>query len=188
METVQQQIESIIEQLFDTKQEVVLEEIYDIAFEENIDRLRGSLYTFREDINYLIHKVENKNITQREIDDLWIQLTTFDTALVDMDKLLCPLARKDETANYGYQYYKKVEGIRLELLFNSLRHSLDKLQELLFLFNQQKLRWQNTTVIKSINTDLKLVTNMLAYYQRQEKTDAKTHEMLQEIKFNWFIV
>lgn len=166
----------VISKLMSSKQDVVLEEIYDIAFEENIDRLRSALYLFREDVNKIINKIEHKTIAREEIADLWMMMTTFDTALLDIYKTLCPLRRNRK------DYYKKVEGVRLELLFNSIRLSIAKLAELVHLLNKHKLTWQNSTIVGSITADLGIIGNILTYYKDHEETDKKNAEKLKEIR------
>jgi len=166
----------VISKLMGTKQDAVLEEIYDIAFEENIDRLRSALYLFREDVNKVINKLEHKTISKQEVNDMWMMMTTFDTALLDIYKTLCPLRRNRQ------EYYKKVEGVRLELLFNSMRLSISKLYELVNLLEENKLNWKNSTIVGSITADMGIIGNILTYYKTHEETDKKNGEKLQEIK------
>ncbi len=166
----------VISKLMGTKQDAVLDEIYDIAFEENIDRLRSALYLFREDVNKVIAKIEHRTITKQEVNDMWMMMTTFDTALLDIYKTLCPLRRNMK------EYYKKVEGVRLELLFNSIRLSLSKLQELVVLLEENRVNWKNSTIMGSITADIGIISNILTYYKDNESIDKKNSEKLDEIK------
>jgi hypothetical protein len=164
----------IVSKVVSVKQDVVLEEIYDISFKENLNRLRSALYLFREDLNKIIFKIENKYITAREINDLWVVMTTLDTTLIDTYKVLCP-ERKAK-----HEYYKTVDGMRLELIFNSIRLSLSRLLDLLLLLNRNGYSWKNSSMVGSIKNNLEYIENITQYYSKKS-LDKKNEEKLAEI-------
>ncbi|MBU2441532.1 MAG: potassium channel family protein, partial [Nanoarchaeota archaeon] len=71
----------LISKIVGVKQEIILEEVYDISYEEVIDRLRSGLYLFRSDANRIIEKIETGTIKQREVRDLWILFSNLDNNL-----------------------------------------------------------------------------------------------------------
>ena len=98
----------LISKLVGVKQEVLLEEVYNISYEEVIDRLRSGLYLFRSDINRVLEKIETDTIKQREVKDLWILFSNLDTTLTDIKQLIIP-------AKSEKYYHKKIDVFRLEL-------------------------------------------------------------------------
>ena len=52
----------LISKLVSSKQEIILEEVYDMSYEEKMNRLRSGLYLFRSDANKVIDKVLMKQI------------------------------------------------------------------------------------------------------------------------------
>ena len=81
----------IISKLLSQKQEILLEEVYEISFEEKINRIRSTFSLFRADINKIMEKVDNGTMTKRAIDDLWITFTTFENTMYNITKLIKPL-------------------------------------------------------------------------------------------------
>lgn len=165
----------LISKIVSSKQDLMLEEIYDIAFEQNIDRLRSALYLFREDLNKIIAKINHKKVTKREVNDLWIVMTTFDNALIDIYKNLCP-SRKHKSI-----YHKRVEGVRLELIFNSLGLSLQRLLELVLLLDFKQYPWRNDTIISSMKSDVSIVQKVIEYY-KNKSLDKKNFDKLADIQ------
>src|SRR3989344_7262124 len=56
--------------LVSIKQDIIISEIYEISFNERINRIRSSLLLFRQQIARAIEHTEDHTIKKREVDDL----------------------------------------------------------------------------------------------------------------------
>lgn len=164
----------LISKLVSVKQEVILEEVYDISYEEVIDRLRSGLYLFRADIDRIIEKIETDTIKQREIKDMWILFSGLDTNLIKIKKLIIPPKIKK-------YYYKKLDVFRLELFLNSMQLSSDKIIELLRTLKSHKIEWQNNLLVTSIEEDVKIIKEIVEF-QHKKSNEKKVIGKLDELK------
>ena len=164
----------LISKLVGVKQEVLLEEVYNISYEEIIDRLRSGLYLFRSDINRTIEKIETDTIKHREINDLWILFSGLDTTLINIKNLIKP----SRTEKY---YYKKLDALRLELFLNSIQLSMDKILELIRTLKTHELEWGNELLIDSIEEDLNVVEEIIEY-QIKKSNEKRVEDKLKELK------
>lgn len=124
----------VTSKLISIKQDVILNEIYDISFRERINRLRSSLTLFRQQLSRLIAKIEDSSLQKREIDELYLTISPFEDTLNE----IASLVDKDKK----YHFTKEIDEVSAELLLNSITHSLEKLRELLVLSNQRQLAWK----------------------------------------------
>lgn len=146
----------LISKLVGVKQEVLLEEVYNISYEEIIDRLRSGLYLFRADVSRALEKIENETIKQREVHDLWIFFSGLDTTLINIKNLIIP-GRSEK------YYHKQIGAFRLELFLNSIQLSMDKIIELVTALKGHKLNWKNELLITSIEDDVKVSREIVDY-------------------------
>ena len=153
----------VISKLIGVKQEIILEEVYDISYEEIIDRLRSGLYLFRSDVNRFIGKVEANTVKPREIKDLWMIFSGLDATLANIKNFVMPV--KGER-----YYYKKLDVFRLELLLNSIQLSLNKMHELIKSMKVANLDWKNELLLTSIHSDIGIVKEIV------EHETKKNHE------------
>ncbi len=164
----------LISKLVSVKQEMILEEVYDISFEEKISRLRSGLYLFRSDANKTIDKIHLKQITKRAVQDLWLITVTLDTSLHDIHKFLLP--KKTE------KYLKTIDSLKMELLLNSIELSLAKLQDLLDALNAYNLDWRNAMTLESINSIINTTELIYGYYKNKNLEDIKVIQKLDAIR------
>ncbi len=124
----------VTSKLISIKQDVILNEIYEISFRERINRLRSSLTLFRQQLSRLISKMEDASLQQRERDELYLTISPFEDTLNE----IASLVDKDRK----YHFTKEIDEVSAELLLNSITHSLEKLREFLGLSNQRQLAWK----------------------------------------------
>jgi Ion channel len=125
------------------KQDIILNEIYDISFKERITRLRSSLLLFRQNIDRLITKIEDDTVTQREIEGLSLFITAFEETLREIIALF-PARRGS--------YTKNIEAVSRDLLTNSIIHSFEKLEEALTLLDTKQHTWKTSNIMRHVNT------------------------------------
>ncbi|KYK26623.1 hypothetical protein AYK26_07300 [Euryarchaeota archaeon SM23-78] len=164
----------LISKLVGVKQEVLLEEVYDISYEDVIDRLRSGLYLFRADVNRILEKIETGTIQEREINDLWILFSTLDTTLINIERLVKPgMSEK--------YYHKTLDVFRLELFLNSIQLSMNKVIELVRTLKVHKIKWKNDLLLTSIEDDVRVVREVIEY-QTKKSSEKKVIDKLDELE------
>ena len=164
----------VISKLIGVKQERILEEVYDISYEEIIDRLRSGLYLFRSDVNRVLEKLETGSIRPREVKDLWMIFSGLDTTLTNIKNMIMPVK--------GEKYsYKRLDVFRLELLLNSIQLSLNKMLELIKNLKSHELDWRNDLLITSIRLDVGIVREIIDYESKKDH-DKKVNEKLETLR------
>lgn len=142
----------VTSKLVSLKQDVILEEIYEISFNERLNRLRSSLIVLRQSIVRLIGKVEDGTIKQRDVKELYITTTTFENILNDIKAFF----EKKE----GGSFIKEIDPINTQLLFNSILQSFEKLEELIKLMEGSNIQWKRDITIKSIMACIEINENL----------------------------
>lgn len=164
----------LISKLVGIKQERILEEVYDISYEEIIDRLRSGLYLFRSDVNRTLEKIESGSIRPREVKDLWMIFSGLDTTLANIKNMVMPIRGEK-------YYYKRIDVFRLELLLNSIQLSLNKMLELVKNLKAHNLDWRNELLISSIRLDINIVREIIDY-EGKKSHDKKVNDKLESLR------
>jgi hypothetical protein len=147
----------LISKLVSYKQEIILEEIYEISFDEKINRLRSALYLFRADVVRLMDKIEIEELSKRKFQNLKMLLNTLENTMQDIEKLLCPKTQKDFTMD--------IDELKLELILNSIDLSFSKIVEILNLMNTKEKDWRTTPILKSLEDIQDLGEHIFNYYK-----------------------
>lgn len=164
----------LVSKIVSVKQEMILGEVYDISFEEKMNRLRSGLYLFRADANKTIDKINLNQITKRAVQDLWLITVTLDTSLHDIHKFLLP--KKKEA------YLKTIDPLKMELLLNSIELSLAKLKDLLDALNMYNLDWRNAMTLESINSIISTTEFIYGHYKNKNLEDIKVIQKLDALR------
>jgi len=133
----------VTSKLISIKQDIILNELYEISFNEKISRLRSSLLLFRQNINRLIGKVEGGVIRKREIYDIYTYLSSLEDTI---NELLFQMDKPEEK-----RFTKVIDPMNTELIFISITHSFERFYELITLLNQNNLEWRRDVTIELIN-------------------------------------
>lgn len=156
------------------KQNIILEEIYEVSFHERINRLRSSLLIFRQNISRIISRIEENEIKKREINDLYTYVSSFEDILREVYVLL----HKSD----GSQYTKALDPLNAEVVINSVINSFEKLNELIVVMDQNKIEWRRevTThlMYKCINLNQEIFDILNSNKMLSEKTmmDMNAHK------------
>jgi len=164
----------LISKLIGVKQEVILEEVYNISYEEVVDRLKNGLYLFRSDINRTLEKIEIGTVKQREIKDLWILFSGLDNSLTNIKNFIIP-PKTDSL------YSKKLDTLKLELLLNSIKLSMRKINDFIKALKNHDLEWRNELLLTSIYYDVQVV-NEIIEYETKKTSDKKVIDRLNELR------
>ena len=163
----------IISKLLSEKQEILLQEIYDISFEEKISRIRSALYLFRSDVSKLIEKIENNTLSQRRISDLWITFTTLENSMHEIIKIIRP--------EKNHNYVKQVDDLDIELILGSISLSLKKARDLFIVLDEKNIKWQNDTIggmLEAVNINVNELSTILRKKEPNQKIIEKWGEVM----------
>ena len=137
----------VTSRLISIKQNIILNEIYEISFSERISRMRSSMLLFRQHINRIIAKAEDETLRQRDIDEISVDLSSLLNILREMTDIL----KKDGKKHFT----KAITQIDAELLINSMTHSFSKVHDLVFTLNHHNVEWKKEVSVKLIRQCIK---------------------------------
>jgi hypothetical protein len=163
----------VTSKLVSIKQDVIMNEIYDISFNEKINRIRSSLLLFRQNLSRVINNIENNTFRHREISDLYNYISTFEDSLNEISRILI--------RNDGNSFTKVLDPMSSGLLFHSINQSFEKLFELIALMDNNKIEWKRkitlTLIERCIATDNELFETLHKSKSIPEKdfTDLSLH-------------
>lgn len=138
----------VTSKLISIKQDAILNEIYEISFNERISRLRSSLLLFRQNLNKIIDRVEAGYARKREISDIYIHLSSFENILNEISSLFGRVGITN--------YTRVVDTVNTELLFSSTNKSFEKIDELIIILNQANIDWKREIHLDLINRCINL--------------------------------
>ncbi|MBR9683208.1 two pore domain potassium channel family protein [Candidatus Woesearchaeota archaeon] len=138
----------VTSKLVSLKQDIILNEIYEISFNERINRLRSSLLLFRQNINRTINRIEEHSIRKREIDEIYIYFSSLANVLKEVSTLLDKRQRSHFT--------KGIDPVDTELIFNSVVSSFKRTNELINVLGESGLEWKREVTLNFIRKCLSL--------------------------------
>jgi len=137
----------VMSKLVSIKQDIILNEVYEISFGEKISRIRSSLLLFRQNINRIIERIEEGIIKKREIIDMYTYISSLEDSLQQIFTLF--------TRSRTNHFTKDVDPVNAELIFISIIQSLEKLLELINILESQKIEWRREVTISLIKNSTK---------------------------------
>ena len=155
----------VTSKLISIKQDVILSEIYDISFNEKINRLRSSLLIFRQNINRIINKIEENTIRKREIDNSYTYFSSFEDILNEIFSLF---------GSGENQFKKSIDPVQTELLLNSILNSFEKTNELIIILNQFRPDWRRDITTNLISQCISVNDALFAMINLQKSISEKT--------------
>ena len=144
----------LISKLVSKKQDMILNELYELSFNEKINRLRSSLLLFRQNLSRVITKIEDGSIKKREVSEMYMYLSSLEDTLNETTTLT-------QRSN-GNSFIKTIDPLNTELLLNSILSSFEKLNELITIFNQNKLEWHREITLMLIDKCMRMNENLFA--------------------------
>ncbi len=132
----------VTSKLVSIKQDIILEELYEMSFIEKINRLRSSLLLFRQHAGRIATHVDAGTVDKREIYDLYVYLHSMETVLEEM----LPLVNPEEK----HMFFKVIDPLDNELLINSILQSFERLLELVTALSKSSLQWKRPITIATI--------------------------------------
>lgn len=121
------------------RQDIILEEVYAISFNEKINQLKSALYLFR---TYVEKFMEKKKPSAKEFKDLWVLFSTLNVTLSDVVTLLVPKQKDRQLA--------EMDPLRREVLMNSVSLALKSLLGMLKRLDAIKAKWRSTEALERL--------------------------------------
>jgi hypothetical protein len=113
------------------KQNTILGEIYEISFNERVNRLRASFLLFRQDLTRITNKIEENTLHRRELKDLHIYIAPLEDALSETFFLFQRATKSS--------FVKSIDPLNTELILHSILNSYEKINELVETMQQKKV-------------------------------------------------
>jgi|GEM_PF-920673 len=165
----------VVSKLVSFKQEVILEEIYDISLDEKVNRLRSALYLSRSDIARINEKISEGRPPRVMIERLWSAVHSMSETLMDIQRMICPSKRKKA------EFVKMVGNFQVELILNSVTLSLLRLKEILAHLNARSYNWRTGSNMEAIKSLLSIVDSIEGYHRIAESSH-RTRKRLEELR------
>jgi hypothetical protein len=132
----------VISKVVSVKQNNILDELYHISYEEAIERLRSELYLYRTDLRQEISAIDKGELKNKDIKDLWVIFSGINNTLQNIRRFIKPK---------NSQYGKRIDPFKLELLLNSIRLSLNKINDLLHTLEENKFKWKTDMISSNLD-------------------------------------
>ncbi|MFH1294808.1 MAG: RNase P subunit p30 family protein [Candidatus Aenigmatarchaeota archaeon] len=133
----------VTSKLVSIKQDVILEEMYELSVNDKVYKLRSSLLLFRQNIDRVISRVEEKIVWKREVNSLNSYFSSLEDVLNEINMLIKKSGRKG--------FVRSIDTVNIQLIINGVLSSLDKTNELLSILTQNKIPWRTETNQNNLN-------------------------------------
>lgn len=140
------------------KQDIILDEMYEISFFEQVNRMRSSLLLFRQNLGVLMADADDGSIRPSQVNEVEVYLNSMSDTVLDITMLI----DKPE----GSHFVKRIEALDLEILLNSINQSLEKLDELIMLFREKRIKWKSEKNVLAVRNIMKTVEKLHAAMRR----------------------
>jgi len=125
----------VTSKLVSIKQDIILNELYEISFYENVTKLRSAMILFRQNINSLISDVEEGKKDKFRLRNLDNYISSLEVTLKEIMFLFTKRGDSD--------FIKKLDPLNKELVLNNVLMSLDKISELFNILKEKKISCTN---------------------------------------------
>ncbi len=171
----------VTSKLVSIKQDIILEELYEMSFTEKINRLRSSLLLFRQHASRIATHVDAGTVDKREIYDLYVYIHSLETVLEEM----LPMVNPEEK----HMFSKVIDPLDSELLINSILHSFERLSELVAALSKSSLQWKRpvtlATIKRCVSLNRQLFSKVIVSQKKMpgiNETIADNERMVKEIE------
>ena len=148
----------VISKLVSAKQELILDEVYALSFEERLNRIRSSLFLFKKDANRIMDRTAN-GFSKKDTKELWIVLSALESTIADALKIT-----SRELPAEQQRYLRSVDDFHIELITNSINASLTKLIELLVHLDLLNAQWRHVRITERIESITSVTKNFASIH------------------------
>jgi len=165
----------VTSKLVSIKQETIMDDLYEISFNDKINSLRSALLLFRQKINKFRYMIEDKEFRKRDLAAVDALLIGFSD---DINEIINLLNRQ-----FKNNFIKKLNNTQIELLFNSTISSFKRLFQFLDELSSTRIKYQDDIIlthIKNLYSQFKRFKKSLNKFNSDENV-VKTDELLEKI-------
>jgi hypothetical protein len=130
----------VTSKLVSIKQDSILNELYELSFTDRVNKLRSSLLLFRQNLDRIMSRIEEGEIRKRDANTAYIYFSSLE------DTLRETLAMMEKPTDKNF--IKGIDPVDMELIYNSIIHSFEKINELVSVFNSGRMEWKTDLNIK----------------------------------------
>lgn len=154
----------LISKIISARQEKLIEEIYDLSFEEKVSKLRSTLYVYRANTSRVIDRIQAAmRVRNFDITDLEANLEGLKSSINRIERFLVSESKKSVT---------KVDELTLNLLFNSLSLSVSKIIDTINLLNARKYDWKRkAAIVKHVSSCIASTRGIQSLYEKKQLKD-----------------
>ncbi len=146
----------VTSKLVSIKQNVIIGELYEISFNEKINKIRSALLLFRQTMSRLIARIDDNTIRKKEVKDIYIEISSLDNILSELETFVS----RQKLSN---SYMKQLDPVSAELLLHSINLSFLKLNELIEdLVSSHKHEWKRPVTTNIIKVCMASYENIFA--------------------------
>lgn len=149
----------VTSKLISIKQNVIIDELYELTFSERINRIRSSLLYSRQNLNALIHKIEDGIIKKREIKGLFHNFISFQETIEEIILVLQKRSGKGE-------FIKSIDDVHAGIIASSILYSLHRVEEAVIIMKLNYIEWQTD---KNIHYLEKIILHVEEVFDEIEK-------------------
>ncbi|MBN2880661.1 two pore domain potassium channel family protein [Candidatus Woesearchaeota archaeon] len=165
----------VTSKLVSIKQDVILNEIYELSFNEKINNLRSSLILFKQNIDHVAMKVEDGTIKKRELNQLHIlYFSSFEHILHEIDYFIGKTGTN--------HFVKRIDPVRIELILGSIITAFEKLDELFGLLDSKGLEWRRDITINLLNSCIDLADSIFGNVSKSQQLSVQKFNELNSRK------
>lgn len=156
----------LITKLVSTRQEKIIEQLYDVSFKEKVDKMRSMLYFYKTNVSRIVDRVKVTSLIRRsDIIKLESSVDGLNNSINDIKNFLVAENKRSIV---------KVDDLTLNLMFNSLNSSVSKINEILKLFDEKKCPWKKKTLVKGLSNFANSIKDLKGIYMKEQvKEDLK---------------
>lgn len=129
--------------LVSLKQDILLSEIYDISFNQQVHRLKSSLLMFRQNLTKMIGRIDDEKIRKKELSEIYSYVSPIELAIGEINIIF-------SKGNSGY-FTKKVDQLTAEVLLKNILQSFEMIHDLIISLNTSKFDWKKDLTSSQIH-------------------------------------
>lgn len=159
----------IVSKIISLKQDVILSEIYDLSYREEIGRLRSSLFRFRHNIEKITKKARDKTISKQDIEQLYIYLYNFEDTL---HEILMIQKRSNK-----YDFLNNVETLGSEVV-KAITSSFKSVEKMFNAIGNKK--WKSDINVRLLKSCIETGERIFYSFLLSEELDGETRKEIKE--------
>jgi len=169
-------ISIVTSKLISMKQNIIIEELYELTFSERINRIRSSLLYSRQNINALIHNIEDNNFKKREIKSLYLSFISLEETLEEIMFIF--------TKDSSNEFVKSIDDVHTGIIANSVLFSLHRIEEAVKIMKLRNITWQTDKNIHHLEKIILLIRDIFSEINKKKILSKDVFENLNNEKKN----